>query len=109
MTARSEKRRMLPAPLTVRVHRLLQALRQRRLELGLSQDVAAGQMGMKQRNLSDWERRIYTPRLDSLLKWCAVLDMDVCFVRSETVRFFAKADGVTAKRRTGPRGIRRVA
>lgn len=107
MTARSRKRRLLSAPLSVRVHRLLQTLRQRRIELGMSQETVAGQMGMRQRNLSDWERRIYTPRLDSLLKWCAVLDFDVFFVRTDNIR--RSTISLVAKSISGPRGQRRAA
>lgn len=63
---------------------LLIALRQRREQLGLSQESVAVQIGTTQSNFSDWERGMYSPTLRTLRKWTAALDGGVRFAATES-------------------------
>lgn len=56
---------------------VLVALRQRRVELGLSQETLAGHLGTRQQAIAEWERGFYSPTLRTIRKWADALDCHV--------------------------------
>jgi transcriptional regulator with XRE-family HTH domain len=79
-------KRLMPVTLPVshEARRVLSVLRQRRLELGLTQAQLAGQMkgaAGSQGNFSDLERGVYAPNLATLIRWYQALDFRMHFER----------------------------
>lgn len=54
---------------------VIEALRQRRQELGLSQEAVSLAAGLSVGRVGLWERRAETPRMDLLLAWMGVLGL----------------------------------
>jgi transcriptional regulator with XRE-family HTH domain len=81
----------LPVPLTRRAARLLQALKQRRKELGLTMETVGLQVGLRKQNISELEAGKRTPTLGTLLRLTQALDLEICFVRAANIRIFTKA------------------
>ena len=70
-------------PVSLAAWKILQTLKQRRLELGLTQREVAGQVkaGGSQGNFSDLERGTYAPNLATFIRWAQALDFEIVFVR----------------------------